>query len=405
MSWKSDKWWTSPYNCVREVRRNMKFPGRIQLHDVSLRDGEQQPGVVFRKDEKVKLAQMMDEVGVHRIEAALPAVSREDVEAVKAIVKLGLNSEIYVLCRATKADIDLALECGVTSVIVEVPSSGHMIEKGFRWNRERVLDMTGEMITYAKAHGLHVVFFPYDTTRADWRFESRLMKTAEEAHADGVTIVDTFGVCVPEAIAYLVKKVKATVNLPVEVHCHNDLGLAVANSIAGASAGAECIHVTVNGIGDGCGNAPMEEVAIAFLTMYGVDLGLKYERIYELSEMMQKYAGVPVEPRKPIVGENCFRKESGIFVMFRDRMIEAGIPTGGCAYLPSLVRPGAWFSVVLGKKSGGNSIEGKLKEMGLTATEEQINDVLQKVKDLSIREKRLITDAEFRGILRSSGVT
>jgi isopropylmalate/homocitrate/citramalate synthase len=403
--WKTDKWWVSPYNFSDEVRKNMKFEKQIQLHDVTMRDGEQQPGVVFRKEEKVKLAQKMDEVGIHRIEIALPAVSKEDEAAAKAIAKLGLSANLYVLCRAVKDDVDLALNCDISNVIVEVPSSDVMIEKGFLWTREKVVEIAVETITYAKKHGLKVVFFPYDTTRANWEFERKLMKAAvDEGHADAVTIVDTFGVCIPEAAAYLVKKVKGAVKAPVEVHFHNDLGLAVANSVAGLAAGASCAHVTVNGVGDGCGNASFEEVAVALLTVYGVNLGLNYDKIYELSRMVQEYAGVLVEPRKPIVGENCFRKESGIFVMFRDRMIEAGVPTAACAYLPSLIKPGQWFSVVLGKKSGRNSIATKLREMGLMATEEQLESTLQRVKVLSIEKKRLITDEEFREILRSVGV-
>jgi methanogen homocitrate synthase len=405
MSWKTDKWWVSPYNYEESIRKHMNFPNKIQLHDVTLRDGEQQPGIVFRKEEKVKIACMMDEVGIQRIEAALPAVSKEDCEAVKEIMRLGLKADVYVLCRAAKSDVDLALECDVPNVVIEVPSSDIMIEKGFLWDREKTLNIALETITYAKEHGLRVTFFPYDTTRADWNFESKLMKAAvEEAHADSVTIVDTLGVCIPEAIAYLVRRARDIVKVPVEVHCHNDLGLAVANSIAGAMAGAECIHVTVNGIGDGCGNTPFEEVAIALLILYGIDLGIKYDKIYKLSEMVEKYSGVPISPRKPIVGKNCFRKESGIFVMFLERMIEAGIPTGGCPYLPSLVKPDQWFEVVLGKKSGKNSIIAKLRDLGLSATEEQINLIVDKVKNLSIEKKGLVTDEEFKEIIQSVGI-
>ena len=385
MSWKTDKWWVSPYNFIEEARKDMHFPEKIQLHDISLRDGEQQPGIVFRKDDKIKIARKLDEVGVHRIEAGLPAVSKEDEKAIRAIVKLGLKADIYVLCRADKSDVDLALKCDVKNVVLEVPSSDVLIEKGFQWTKEKVMGLALDALTYAKDHGLHVVFFPYDTTRANFDFESKLVKMAvEEAHVDGVTIVDTFGVATPDAIAYLVRRMKEIVNVPIEVHCHNDLGHALINSIAGVAAGAECIHTSVNGIGDSSGNAPLEQVAVSLPMLYGVDLGLNLGKIYELSKLVEKLSGIQIAPGRPVVGENIFRKESGIFVMFRDRSLASGVPTASCAFLPSLLDPrrvGKEFDVVLGKKSGKASVAAKLRELGWSATEGQMDSCLLYTSD------------------------
>jgi methanogen homocitrate synthase len=304
-----------------------------------------------------------------------------------------------------REDVDIALDAGVSSMTIEVPSSDVMIEKGFQWTKEEAIDKAMDTLTYAKKHGLYVNFFPYDTTRADWRFLKRLVTAAvEQAHIDSVTVVDTFSVCIPEGIAYLVSKFRDEFKIPVWVHTHNDLGLAVANGIAGAAAGAECIHAAVNGMGDGCGNAATEEVAVALRVAYGVDLGLNYGKLYDMCKMVEDCSKVPLSPGKPVAGENCFRKESGIFVMFRDRLTEAGVPTAGCTYMPRLVRPGRGFDVVLGKMSGTYSIEAKLRPMGLTATKEQLERVLQKVKSLGALKKDILTDAEFQQILKAEGV-
>jgi methanogen homocitrate synthase len=401
MSERTENWWVSQYNFVDEVRKEMSLPSKLEFHDVSLRDGEQQPGIVFRKDEKIKIAQLMNEVGIHRIEAGMPLVSQEDFDAIKTIAGLGLSSQVFCLARIRKDDVDVALKCDVNGIILETPSSDVLIEKGFGWTRQKVIDMTIESATYAKEHGLRVVYFPYDTTKANWEFERQLMQTAvEQGHVDAVTIVDTFGVCLPQAMAYFVRKVRDAVKVPVEVHCHNDLGMATANALAGIAAGAEGVHTCVNGIGERCGNTPFEEVAVGVRVLLGLETGFKYDKLYALSKMVEEFSGSKLAPGKPIVGENPFKWESGIAVMFLNRLRDIGLATAATAIMPEFV--GQKFQVVLGKKSGKHSIEAKLKELGLEASDEQIEKILAKVKDLSIKKKRVITDAEFKRIVRSA---
>lgn len=401
MNERNQNWWVSQYNFAEEVRREMSLPSKLEFYDVSLRDGEQQPGIVFRKAEKVRLAQMLNEVGVHRIEAGMPLVSQEDFDAIKTIAGLGLNSQVFCLTRIRKDDIDVALKCDVVGVGLETPSSDALIEKGFGWDRQKVIDMTIESATYAKEHGLRVLFFPYDTTKADWEFERKLMQAAvEQGHVDAITVVDTFGVCLPQAFAYLVKKVKGAVKVPVEVHCHNDLGMATANSLAGIAAGAEAVHTCINGIGERCGNASLEEVAVGARILLDMQTGFRYDKLYALSKMAEELSGAKLAAGKPIVGENCFKWESGMAVTYLNNLRGAGLTTAATAIMPEFV--GQKFDVVLGKKSGRHSIEAKLNEFKLKASEEQIKRILAKVKALSIRKKGLITDAEFKSIVKSS---
>jgi len=397
--WINDKWIVSQHNYAEDVVSQFSIPSEVKIYDVTLRDGEQHPGVVLTKEDKVKIAQKLDEVGIHKLEAGMPAVSKEDFNAVKAIASLGLKAKPIAFCRARKDDIDTALKADVEGVLIEFPSSDILLNKGFNWDREKVLDKGIEAISYAKEHGLHVTFFPYDTTRADVDFLKRIITTiTEQTKPDGVAVVDTFGVASPQAFAYLVRLVKSWVNIPIECHCHNDMGLATANALAAVTAGAEVVQTNINGIGERSGGAATEEVAVALRILYGVDMGLNYSKLCELSQLVQQVSGVKVAENKPVVGQNSFCYEAGIAVMFCHRFAKENFLQGGLPYLPEFV--GNKFRLVLGKKSGRHSIEWKLEEMGLNVSEEKIDEILQKVKDKSISLKRAITDQELRDIIK-----
>jgi len=376
----------------------MNLPKRVQIYDVTCRDGEQRPGVVFRKEDKVRIAQKLDEVGIHRIEAGMPAVSADDFEAVKEIAHLGLKAKVVAFSRARKDDIDLALKCDVWGVLIEVPSSDALIEQGFNWTKQKVIDFAVEATSYAKEHGMHVTFFPYDTTRADSGYEKKLMTAVvKQSHPDAIAIVDTFGCATPFAMAHLVRLVKKWVKLPVEAHCHNDLGLAVANSLGAVSGGAEVVHTNVNGIGERSGGAATEEVAVGLRILFGLDLGIRYEKLMELSKLVQDITGIKVPRYKPVVGDTAFGYEAGIPVMFCRRLSAVDNLKAGLGYLPEFV--GNKFVVALGKKSGGASIEWRLAEMGKTATPEQVDKILTQVKEMSIKNKREVADEEFKQIV------
>jgi methanogen homocitrate synthase len=392
--YKSDKWWVSPYNFTEEVRRQFRFPEKIIFHDVTLRDGEQMAGVVFNTDEKILIAKLLDEIGVDRIEAGNPAISELERKSIKAVANLGLNAKIFSLARSIKSDIDLALSCDVSGILLYSPGSELQIKQKFGWTIERAIEVPIEAALYAKSHGLYVAYTPYDTTRSDISLlKSIIQKVVEEGKVDSIAIFDTVGCINPQAMFHLVSKIREFCKVPLEVHCHNDFGLAVANTLVAVVAGVEVVHTSVNGIGERCGNAALEEVALGLKLLYGLDVKLKFEKFYELSRIVEERSGVKVSVNKPIVGINAFRFEAGLVV---DGIIK--YPLTLEPILPELV--GQKHSVLLGKKSGKASIQFKLKELGITATDEEINKILEKVKREGEEKKRPLTDDEFKNIVK-----
>ena len=395
--WMNDNWVASPVNFEPSVTKQFEFPRDIQIHDVTCRDGEQRPGVVFRKDDKVKIAMKLGEFGAQRIEAGLPAVSDEDFAAVKEIAHLGLSSKVYAFSRARKDDVDLALKCDVPCILIESPSSDDLIKTGFDWNKNKVLELVAESTQYAKSHGLYTTYFAVDSTRADPRFLKELYTTAvKESHVDSIAVVDTFGVASPQGVAEMVRTARKWVDVPIEVHCHNDFGLGTANALAGLAAGASVAHTNVNGLGERAGGASTEEVAIALRVLYGKDLGFKYDKIYDLSKLVQEISGVRVSPQKPVVGDTAFGYEAGIAVMFCYRYKHAKMMKYALPYMPEIV--GNKFSIDVGKKSGAFSIRWRLEEMGYEATDEQVEAILARVKQRAFEKKWALSHEEFAAI-------
>ena len=388
------KWWVSPYNFVPEVRKNLNLPPKVEIHDATLRDGEQTPGVVFSIDDKIRIASKMDEIGVDRIEAGMPAVSPQDAEAIKEISKLGLKSRIYTFARALKTDVDMALECGAHGVIIEVPIGYPKLVTQFGWTWEDVFKKSRDVINYAREQGLHTVFFPYDTTRARPEDLTSLCKAImAESPPDAIGIVDTMGCATPEAIKYMVGWVKGMTGLPVEIHTHNDFGMGVATELAAVTAGAECVHSCGNGLGERTGNAALEELILGLDLLYGYELGYKLDKLPELGEMLSELSNVPIARNKPVLGHGNFIRESGIGIQYvmHDPLVMFGTH-------PALT--GRTGEVVLGKKSGKASIIYKLEELGLGAlADDQAAEVLARVKAMGIEKRDMLSDEEFRSIV------
>jgi isopropylmalate/homocitrate/citramalate synthase len=391
--WRSDDWWVSPFNYEPDVLDGLELPEEVLIHDETLRDGEQTPGIVFRKDEKVRIAQMADDVGVKRMNVALPAVSPEDVEAVKEITKLGLRSEVFVLSRAMASDIDLAAECGVDGVVFEVPVGAPRLQYQFtNWSEDDVIQKSIDNIRYARTKDLRVVYFMMDSSRADPAFLDRLLEgVTKEATPDSIALVDTSGCMSPQATAWLVRHMRDVTRLPIEIHTHNDMGLAVGNSMAALAAGASAIHTSIGGIGERTGNTPLEEAAVAVRVLYGLDPGLDLGRLTELTREVARIAGFDLAPNKPIAGTRTFTRESGMGI----DLIKSQ-PLGLFCLHPRLVGQEAQY--ILGKKSGGPSIRMKLDDLGLDADDDQIREMLSRVKELGISKKGPLTDEEFRSI-------
>src|SRR5580698_4794926 len=394
--YRENEWWVSPYNFVPEVRGTFDLPEKVSIHDATLRDGEQTPGVVFSVADKIAIAEKLDEVGVERIEAGMPAVSDQDFEAIKRISKLGLKAKIYTFARAINTDIDKALECGCHGVIIEIPIGYPKLKYQFKWTWEDVLRKSIGVVNYAKARGMHVVYFPYDTTRArEEDLTNLLTRLMQEAPPDAVGVVDTMGCVLPEAMKYLVRLVKSITKLPVEVHTHNDFGLAVATELAGVEAGAEVGHSCANGLGERTGHAALEELIVALHVLYGYETHYDLGKLPELGELVSRISKFDIALNKPILGDRNFTRESGIGV---DLVVKEPLAMFGTH--PSLT--GRRGEVVLGKKSGKASITYNLELLGITdADDEAIGEMLKRVKDLGIAKRGILTPAEFQEIADS----
>ena len=391
--YRENEWWVSPYNYAPEVRAQFQLPERVAIHDATLRDGEQTPGIVFSVADKIAIAEKLDEVGVERIEAGMPAVSEQDFEAIRKISKLGLKSKIFTFARAMTADIDKAVECGAHGVIIEVPIGYPKLKYQFKWTWEDVLRKSVPVINYAKSHGLYAVYFPYDTTRArEEDLTNLLTRIMQEAPPDSIGVVDTMGCALPEAIKYMVRLVKRLTNLPVEVHTHNDFGMAVATELAGVEAGAEVVHSCANGLGERTGNAALEELMVALHVLYGYETQYKLDKLPELGELVSRISRFETAVNKPILGDRNFTRESGIGV---DLVVKEPLAMFGTH--PALT--GRRGEVVLGKKSGKASITYNLEQLGIEGVDDDaVAEMLRRVKDLGIEKRGLVSPAEFRDI-------
>lgn len=397
--WKTENWFVSPWNYFEETTEGFTPPEKVRIHDVTLRDGEQQAGVIFTKDDKIRIAEKLSEVGVHRIEAGMPAVSPRDEEAIREIVKRDLGSEIFCFSRCMVADVQLAADCGVDGVVIEIPSSKHLIEKGYKWPLEKAIDLSIKATSYAKEKGLYTVFFTIDGTRADMDWLLNLVeKVATEGHMDAFTLVDTFGVINPQVATYFAKRVKERISQPMEVHFHSDFGLGVANTINAVLAGAEVIHSTVLGIGERCGNTPMEETVMALLTMYGIDVGIDYGKINELSQLVRELSGTEVPSSRPFIGDGAYTIESGIPTAWFRNVYEEE-PTMLFPVHPQFVGRDA-PKILMGKKSGVDNVLVWAEKLGIEVTQDLALEIVQVVKLRSHDLKRVLNEDEFREIAK-----
>ncbi|HEX2427827.1 MAG TPA: hypothetical protein VHI53_07855 [Gaiellaceae bacterium] len=364
----------------------------VGLYDTTLRDGEQTVGVVFGPEQKLEIAKALSAAGVDRIEAGFPRVSEDDARAISLILEAELEAEIWGFSRAVRADVEALVELGVRSSVVESPiSDGKLAALGV--SRETMLERIRAAVSFAAAEGIRVAFFGVDSTRADLEFVRRAYESAVEAGAREVVVVDTLGVATPEAAAFLVTEVveRLDSSVPVHWHGHDDFGLATAAAVAAVQAGATWVHGTVNGMGERAGNADLVEVALALEALYGIPTRLRLEQARELGALVQQLAGTALAPWKAVTGENLFTRESGaVAAQFHD-------PPAIEPYSSELV--GAKRGIVLGKKSGLDSIRIKVEQLGLDVSEELYPALLEAVKRSGTKKRALVTDAEFRRLV------
>jgi isopropylmalate/homocitrate/citramalate synthase len=386
-----DQVWVSELNARAEIRS--AFPkGPVGFYDTTLRDGEQTVGVVFSPQQKLEIARHLDALGVSRIEAGFPRVSAEDGEAIRLLQAAGLKAELWGFSRAVKADVEELLRLGLRASVIEAPTSDIKL-KAYGITRDEVLRRVCEAVSFAKQNEITVAFFAVDGTRTDLKFLRTVYTTALEAGAVEIVVVDTIGACGPEAVEFLVRQTREWVGpqVPVHFHGHNDFGMATACAVAAVRGGASWIQGTINGMGERAGNADICEIALALRCLYDTPVVLDLTKVREVSQIVQKAGGYSVDAWKPLVGQNLFMRESGAVAS------QFQIPEAIEPYSSTLVS--AERRIVLGKKSGLDSIDLKAKELGITFPGDQRAPILAAVKKRAIAKRGLLSDAEFRQIV------
>jgi isopropylmalate/homocitrate/citramalate synthase len=394
MATNKDQVWVSELNARPEIRS--AFPKTtVRFYDTTLRDGEQTVGVVLSPQQKLEIARQLDGLGVSRIEAGFPKVSPDDAEAIQLMLVAGLKAELWGFSRAVKGDVEELVRLGLRASVIEAPTSDIKL-KAYGITRDAVLRRVSDAVSFAKQNAITVAFFAVDGTRTELEFLKKVYLTALEAGAAEIVVVDTIGACGPEAVEFLVRQTREWVGptVPVHFHGHNDFGMATACAVAAVRGGASWIQGTINGMGERAGNADICEIALALRCLYDVPVVLDLTKVREVSEVVQKAGGYRLEAWKPLVGENLFMRESGAVAS------QFHIPEAIEPYSSELVS--ADRRIVLGKKSGLDSIDLKAKELGVAIAQDQRGPILAAVKKRAIAKRGLISDQEFRQIVEES---
>ncbi|MFB6125543.1 MAG: LeuA family protein [Halanaeroarchaeum sp.] len=369
----------------------------VRIFDTTLRDGEQTPRTSFDYDDKREIAAVLDEMGTHVIEAGFPANGEAEFEAVRDIAA-ATETTTAGLARVVESDVEAALEAGVDMVHVFASTSDVQIEDSMHSTREEVVRRSVDAVEQVREAGATVMFSPMDATRTDREFLAEVVDAVDDAGVDWINIPDTTGVASPSRFADLVAFIDERTNARIDVHTHDDFGMATANAIAGVEAGADQVQVSVNGIGERAGNAAYEEVVMAAESVYGAATGIDTTRITELSGMIEFRSDVPVPANKPVVGDNAFAHESGIHA--------AGIIENADTFEPGVMTPemvGAERSVVLGKHTGTHAVRQHLEDHGYVPSDEEVRAVTRRVKDFAA-EKRQVTAEDLHRFAQSVGV-
>jgi len=356
-----------------------------------LRDGEQTPGISLTPEKKLEIARQLDKLGVNIIEAGFAAASEGEMEAIRLISRENLKAEICSFARGVQNDIDAAVKSGADSVFLVIPSSDLHIQHKLRKSRNEILEMVAKSVKYAKSSGLIVELGPEDATRADMNFLKEMIAEGISEGADRVTPCDTVGILTPEKTYEFYSELREVFpDIPLGAHCHDDFGMAVANSIAALKAGANEVHVTVNGLGERAGNAALEEVVVSLKLLYNVETSIKTEKLYDTSLLVSRLTGISVQPNKAIVGENAFVHESGIHThaILSEPLTYEPIP-------PEIV--GRTRRLAVGKHAGSRGIKAALEEMGLHPNDNQLSEIFRRVKALGDKGK-LVTDADLYAV-------
>lgn len=374
------------------------MPMRIFIDDTTLRDGEQAAGVAFTLEEKLRIARMLDELGVDQIEAGTPAMGGEEQEAVRAIAASSLKAQVLAWCRATKTDIDAALDCRVKGVNISLPVSDIQIQLKLRKDRTWVLTQLTWALAYAKGHRLYVSVGAEDASRADPEFLIQYGKTAMRYGADRLRYCDTVGILDPFSTQEAVRRLRGQVPIPLEIHTHNDFGLATANALAAVTGGATYVNTTVNGLGERAGNAALEEVVMALTHLYGITLPVNRKALLGLCQVVARASGRPIPIWKAIVGRNAFAHESGIHA---DGVLKS--PLTYEAFPPEEV--GLSRTLVVGKHTGSHMLKTRFAELGIALSNQEVGEILPTIRRMAVQKKRPLMNEELVAIYGAGAVT
>lgn len=381
----------SPYNMLPEVLKDFRLSDNIVIYDSTLRDGEQMPGISFSPEQKLAVARKLDEIGVPEIEAGFPAVSKTEVKSIKTIANEGLNAKILALSRLKKEDIDAAIRSDADIVLLFIASSPLHLKYKLHCSEQEIKEKVVESIDYAKDHGIVPSFSTEDSTRTPLKFLEELVTLANEAGAKRIGFTDTVGCATPHTIKYLFSHMRKLFSTPFSAHLHNDFGLGLINAITAISSGATHVCTTINGWGERAGNVPLEQLVISLKILYKKDLGIDTTKLWEVSEMISHFTGLPIPKTHPLVGSNIFTHESGIHVA---AILEN--PQTYESISPEIV--GNKRNIVLGKHTGKHIIRQLLDDQGIEADEQLLIDVVSQVKHLGERNGRL-SDKEITQII------
>ncbi len=362
--------------------------GKVIIDDTTLRDGEQSAGVVFANQEKIRVAKLLDEIGVQQIEAGIPTMGGDEKEAIKKIVKMNLKASILGWNRAVVKDVEHSLDCGVDAVALSISASDIHIKYKLKKDRNWVLKSVEESTKFAKKHGLYISVNAEDASRADKKFLLKFAQVAKDFGADRLRYCDTLGIMGPYQTYTIVKEIIAEIGILVEMHTHNDFGMAMANALSGVEAGATIVNTTVNGLGERTGNAPLEEVVMALKYIYNIDLGFATERFRELSEYVAQASGREIPDWKPIVGNNVFAHEAGIHAdaVYKD-------PRNYEVFTPEEV--GMERRIIIGKHSGTSTVIEVLKKHEIKVSKEEAAKILVRMRETAVALKRALTEMEL----------
>ncbi len=388
------------------IREELLLPEKAYFFDTTLRDGEQTPGISFTLEEKISIARALNELGIDVIEAGFPVVSQGDFDACREIAHLGLDSEVIGLARCNMVDIDKVIEADMDSIHVFIATSDLHLKEKLQMTREEVLEQIEKTVSYAKEHYSTVLFSAEDATRSNLDFLLKANKLAVKCGATRINIPDTVGTITPKAFGYIVRKHHEFLpkNVRIAVHCHNDFGLAVANTIAGFENGASEAQTTIMGLGERAGNASFEETAMSLYALYGIPMNINTRRIFPTAKLVESYCGgkIKIGRLQPLIGQNAFAHESGIHAHAMIKNARTYEPLS--PELIGIKRSDSMEEIVrqsikLGKHTGGHALKAKLKELGVNTTEEQFNKIMTNVKRFGDKGHE-VSEEDFLAIVK-----